>query len=221
MDLINFCSEPTICSLYSILRTIFYLQVLELSYNRLRRLKRSELSRYSGLGILYLSDNMLQSLETDTFDDLKYLSVLDLSLNGITIIPAGILQLPSLEKLYLKHNTNMNLDDALEKLKIISSPLNYLDISFTTDENFIPEFPNLKLVPYLKTLNITNNRYSSMKPKHFAGLCKMSMLLSGNVSTGFDDPCDCWKINNWLTERNVVFTPFTCPGLNTCKYFNI
>lgn len=191
-----------------------------MSYNRLRKITRLEVNQYSNLRILYLAENFLFNLENDIFVDLRYLTVLDLSMNDITKIPDHIFQLPSLEKLFLRQNLNMNLDDALDNVKTILSPLILLDISFTTDDSNVPEFPKLGKMPFLHTLNITGNMYSLMLPKHFAGLCKLSVLISANVTGAFDDPCDCWKINEWLMQRSVVFIPLKCPGVKRSK-FNI
>lgn len=188
-----------------------------MSYNRLRRLTRSEISRFSGLSVLYLSDNILHIFEEDAFDDLKSLVVLDLGLNAITKVPVRIFQLPLLEKLYLRHNQNMKLNEALEEIRPISSPLTYLDISFTTEEFNVPEFPDLGMMPLLTLLNASHNTYSLMKPKHISGLCRMLFFVSENITTTFDDPCDCWKINDWLTLRSVAFTPLTCPVLKPSK----
>lgn len=39
----------------------------------------------------------------------------------------------------------------------------------------------------------------------------MQILANSNATAEFENDCDCWKINRWLTERKVVFTPFPCP----------
>lgn len=168
--------------------------------------------------MLYLADNLLLSIEEDTFLDLESLNVLDLGMNAISFLPVHIFQLPSLERLYLRQNQNANLDDALDKVRPIISPLTFLDISFTTDVDNIPEFPNFGMLPFLITLNVTGNKYSLIKPIHFAGLCKMQVLLSENVTGSFEDSCDCWRINRWLERRNVLFRPFTCPVMRNCEY---
>lgn len=176
------------------------------------------MKQFSGLRILYLAENFLSNLDDDTFVDLQYINVLDLSMNGITTFPVHIFQLPSLEKLYLRQNLNMNLDDALEKIKPILSPLTFLDISFTTEEANLPEFPDFGIMPFIHTLNITGNMYSLILPRHFAGFCRMGILITDNVTAAFDNPCDCWRLNDWLMQRNVVFRHFTCPGIKRGKY---
>lgn len=192
--------------------------MLDLTHNRLRKIQRHEVGQYSNLLMLYLEDNFLVEIEEDTFSDLTNLLVLDLGLNSIATLPSHILHLPSLEKLYLRRNQDIKMERALRKS--ISSPLNYLDISYTTDEDNIPEFPNLGILPHLLTLNISGNMYSSIKPKHFAGFCRLSLLLAANVSGGYDDPCDCWRINTWFTSRGVqLLTPLPCSIVLKCKTF--
>lgn len=53
--------------------------------------------------------------------------------------------------------------------------------------------------------------FNLISPKHFAQLCNLQILSNENVTTDFLKDCDCWKINRWLTDRNVKFSFFTCP----------
>lgn len=187
-------------------------EVLELTYNRIRKVGKSDLSRFKYLTILYLTDNLISNLDGETFKDLPSLSALDLSLNALTKIPPTIFKLPALKSLYLSQNANMNIAHVVKEAKPISSPLTLLDISHMTDEGSTPpEFPDFGPLPLLATLNITRNQYVAMTPKHFAELCNLQIFVNINASVNYNDDCDCWIINNWLKERNVEFVPFRCP----------
>lgn len=166
---------------------------------------------FTGLKILYLADNLLVKLDDDLFLDMRYLQVLDLSINSLATVPTHVFQLESLQKLFLSQNMNLNLDYALKKVRPMFSPLTLLDLSFTTDDDNVPEFPKLGIMPNLLLLNITGNKYSSMKASDFAGLCKMKVLASANVTARFKVGCECWKINEWLKNKGVDFAPFICP----------
>ncbi|KAG5871476.1 hypothetical protein JTB14_002803 [Gonioctena quinquepunctata] len=185
-------------------------EAIELTFNRIRKLTRSDLSQFSDLQLLYLQDNLIVKLDDDVFTDLHSVFALDLSINEITKVPVSIFKMPSLATLYLSKNSNMNIIDALETAKPIASPLQKVDISFTTDEENITEFPDFGPLPSLIQLNITGNKYIIMKLKNFVGFCSLEVLLNDNVTTGFEKACDCWRINRWMNVSGVKFTPFAC-----------
>ncbi|KAJ8930841.1 hypothetical protein NQ314_016258 [Rhamnusium bicolor] len=162
-------------------------EVIELTFNRIRKVNKSDLSRFGYLTILYLTDNLLSNLDDEVFKGLESLSTLDLSLNAITKVPSSLFQLPSLNKLYLSQNLNINIIDAVEEAKPISCPLTMLDISLTTYEDNILDFPDFGIMPLLATLNITGNLYIKITPKHFAGLCSLQILINTNVTTDDSD----------------------------------
>ncbi|CAH1153612.1 unnamed protein product [Phaedon cochleariae] len=186
-------------------------EVIDLSFNRIRKVSRSDLSQFKYLKFLYLSDNMINNLDDDTFQDSEDLTTLDLSLNDLFKLPSTIFQLPSLKTLYLSQNQNMNIVDMMLVLnKPILSPLVQIDLSYTTCGENISEFPNFGLLPFLIQLNISGNQYSTMTPRDLMGFCNLQILINDNVTTGFDDACDCWKINHWLTEKKARFSMFPC-----------
>lgn len=172
-------------------------------------LRENDLSRYSSLKFLYLTDNMINKIHQDAFFYNTDLRVLDLSLNGIIKLPPQVLQLPSLEKLFLSKNANMNIIDAVDKAKPISSPLKELDIGF----NEIDTLPDFGMMPHLVKLNITGNPEVEMSLKSFAGLCNLQILSMDNVTAVFEDPCECWILEKWLRDRNVMFSSWECPSL--------
>ncbi|XP_060537340.1 tsukushi [Cylas formicarius] len=186
------------------------IEVIELSYNRIRKLNKGDLSNYGYVKHLYLTDNLIMNLEGECFKDLNYLETLDLSLNAIRNVPPAIFQLPSLKTLYLSQNLNINIAETIEKAKPISSPLSKLDFSFITEREDIVDFPDFGEMPFLAFLNITGNHFSYISPRHFAGMCNLQILANENVTNEFEDNCDCWRINNWLLTKNVKFTLFPC-----------
>ncbi|XP_066152962.1 tsukushi-like isoform X2 [Euwallacea fornicatus] len=198
------------------------IDVLELSKNRIRKVGKEDLSLYTQLTHLYLSDNLIVNLEDDTFGELSSLETLDLSTNAITKIPASLFKLSSLKTLYLSNNMNINIAELIEEATPIhESSLTKLDISFITEENSPTDFPDFTELPLVANLNITGDQFSVISPEHFAKLCNLQILANHNVTTEYEDVCDCWKINNWLTSRKVQFTPFYCSlneqGLSACS----
>lgn len=173
-------------------------------------MNRSDLSKFGYLKLLYLNENFFDSLQNDTFEDMNSLVSLDLSQNNIKRIPHSVFKLQSLNKLYLRQNFELNMAASLEGVKPILSPLSMIDISSTTDEVFASEFPDFGPMPHLTTLNISENRYQVLTPKHLAGLCNLHTLININVSNNYEDYCDCWVINKWLSKRKVQFKTFIC-----------
>ncbi|RZC42812.1 protein phosphatase 1 regulatory subunit SDS22, partial [Asbolus verrucosus] len=184
-------------------------EIIDLSFNRIRKLKKDDLSRYSDIKILYLNDNAIISIDEEIFEGMDDLTTLDLSLNSISKLPAMVFQLPSLKSLYLGQNLNMNIVEVVESAKPVTSPLIQLDISYVMSEeaNQLPEFG---ILPFLTKYVIAENKLKNVTTKQFAGLCSLDKLNTTNVSIEFADPCDCWQINKWLKKRKVQFTLFEC-----------
>ncbi|XP_056646485.1 uncharacterized protein LOC130451476 [Diorhabda sublineata] len=194
-------------------------EIIDLSFNRIRKITKADIDRFKYLKFLYLADNLLTNIEIDVFEDADDLTTLDLSLNAINRVPPVIFQLPSLTSLYLSQNLNINIVDAIEVSKPIVSPLTQIDISQTTDEDNYSDFPNFGILPFLLFLNITRNFYFNLTPRFFMGLCNLQKLINDNVTTDFEDPCDCWRINYWLKDKHVKFSPFRCEIVESqCKY---
>lgn len=149
------------------------------------------------------------AINEESFEGKDYLQILDLTLNGLTKVPPVLFHLPSLQVLYLSQNLNMNIADAIEEAKPITSPLLRLDISYVMTEE-PNELPDLGLIPTLEKYNISGNKVLSLKPKHFAGLCSLKILDKTNMSIHYEQPCDCWTINRWLKDRHVAFEDFVC-----------
>lgn len=58
--------------------SIISLQVLDLSFNRIKKLKRSSFQPYKSVKYLLLYENMIQSVEPGTFSHLTSLQVIDI-----------------------------------------------------------------------------------------------------------------------------------------------
>ncbi|XP_050313994.1 leucine-rich repeat and immunoglobulin-like domain-containing nogo receptor-interacting protein 2 isoform X2 [Anthonomus grandis grandis] len=187
-------------------------EVIDLSYNRIRRISKDDLEQYPYITHLYLSDNLLTKLEKDTFSPLKNLQILDLSINDLsTDSISEVFQIPTLKALYLSQNINSNIVESIEKVNLSSqSTLTKLDISYITAEGS-SNFPDLCKFPMIAFLNVTGNQFNFISTRQFAGLCNLQILVNVNMSANFENHCDCWNINKWLAARNVKFTAFKCP----------
>lgn len=180
-----------------------------MSVNRIRKLGRNDLNRYSDLQILYLQDNLITFIDDDAFAGQNDLHTLDLSLNAITKVPPMIFQLPSLKSLYLGQNMNINYVEVIEQPVHITKSLIHLDISYTMiDEHY--ELPQLGTLPFFTKYNISGNKLFAVKTKHFAGLCSLKSIDTTNVTIEYQTPCDCWTVNKWLQSRKVQFKILEC-----------
>ncbi|XP_019765488.2 uncharacterized protein LOC109541159 isoform X1 [Dendroctonus ponderosae] len=188
-------------------------EVVELSYNRIRKVEYDDLHRYPYITHLYLTDNLISKLDDDIFKDSTSLETLDLSVNALFRVPPSIFQLPTLKTLYLSQNMNINVAESLENAKpILQSTLTKLDISYITEDGYATDFPDFSDLPLLAFVNISGDQFNYLSPRHFAGLCNLQILANSNATAEFENDCDCWKINRWLAERKVVFTDFQCPN---------
>lgn len=125
------------------------IQVLDLTYNRLRELTNSSFINYPYLKILYLEDNSISSIEYSAFEPLNDLEILDLSYNSLHSIPDALHSLPVLRKINLSRNLFVSV------LFMDSLPsVEYLSLS----ECRLRELPNLEALPRLLSLNVSNNR---------------------------------------------------------------
>lgn len=199
------------------------LQVLDLSLNRISKITKKNMERFSRLKYLYLSDNKIMTIDPDAFDSNTDLQVLDLSLNTFTTLPKTIFQLPSLRKLYLSEDEWLDIVKAVDDAKPITSPLESIDISAIDMETL----PDLGVMPHLLKYNLSNIPSEvKVSTRHFAGLCNLRFLENVKLRATFDDPCECLSLENWLRERKVKFKPFNCElevaeGEETGKVFGL
>ncbi|XP_043643205.1 leucine-rich repeat-containing protein 4B [Drosophila teissieri] len=165
-------------------------EVLDLSHNRIRRLKTSSFQRYTDIKFLMLYDNMILSVEVGTFEPLTSLQEIDLSNNGLTTIPLELFQLPRLRNLYIDSNelTSLNLD-ALEKP--IRAPLEYLNVAACE----LQELPDLGILPKLWQLNASMNPLENFRIDSLANMCHLQVI---DLTKSQLSQCGCQQVTNHL-----------------------
>lgn len=188
-----------------------------MDHNGLRKIAANDLTSFNTLQFLKIKDNLIVDVEEHAFSTMRKLRMLDLSNNTIKHIPSEVFMLPSLEKLSISYNTQVNLTNSLRQLKYVTSPLKEIDVSFTTNKNIPQEFPNFGEIPYLQHLNISGNYYVTIRPTHIAGLCNLEFFGTTNLTVVSYDGCDCWMLNDWLEMRNVLYEPLKCEFPSSCK----
>lgn len=174
--------------------------------NRIREITEEDLKPYSYLQILYLSDNILTEIDEHALEDLTSLHTVDVSLNAFYKIPSSLFYLPALRKLLLGGIKNPKMLENIESTVPITSPLIQLDLSY----NKLERLPILGELPTLNYYNVTGNKNVKLNTTMFAGLCTLQELIDADFSASFDDPCDCYVLEQWLTARRVKFTQFNC-----------
>ncbi|XP_023931592.1 leucine-rich repeat-containing protein 4C-like [Lingula anatina] len=156
---------------------------IDLSYNRITRIRSGNFAHLRNLSRLNLSDNRIGSLELGAFVDVPNLRVLNLRSNYLRMdyesFPRGVFKnLPQLQWLDLKNNTNrypkenydFSGDNGRCTLKKLSknvfynlrySQLEHLDLAFCElykIDNFTFSF-----LPMIKTLDLSGNKYLGLK----------------------------------------------------------
>ncbi|XP_022904801.1 nephrocan-like [Onthophagus taurus] len=183
------------------------IEVLDLSFNRLRDIQKDDFDSYPNIQVLYLSDNFIREIHNESFMDKPYLEGLDLSSNAFYHIPISIFHLSQLKWLHLSNIANPGMVEQIEKAVPITSPLTYLDLT----NNKLTRLPDLGELPTLLHLNVSENKNSVLvNISTFAGLCSLKVFANENFKGSFNDPCDCLYLNRWLIQRGVVFSNFSC-----------
>ncbi|XP_016990451.2 decorin [Drosophila rhopaloa] len=165
-------------------------EVLDLSHNRIKKLKSGSFQKYTDIQFLMLFENMILSVEPGTFEPLTSLQEIDLSNNGLTTIPLELFQLPRLRNLYIDSNelTSLNLQ-ALEKP--IRAPLEYLNIASCE----LQELPDLGILPKLWQLNASMNPLQDFKIDSLANLCHLQVI---DLTKSRLSQCGCQQVTNHL-----------------------
>ncbi|KAG5679509.1 hypothetical protein PVAND_009072 [Polypedilum vanderplanki] len=185
-------------------------EVLDISQNRIKDLRRDSFDTLLDLKFLYLQENVIRSIQDDTFAKLTDLEALDLSGNGIMKIPTEIFFLPRLRNLYLADNVITTFDNIP---KTIIAPLQKLSLA----KNKLLEIPKeLGILPELYHLNISSNPLSFLKPEQFSPFCHLREV---NISDSQMDSCDCENVVKYLTlKRQVDIFMFYCDAIPAnCK----
>ncbi|KAK9696230.1 Leucine rich repeat [Popillia japonica] len=170
------------------------IEVIDLSWNRIRKIVEDDLKRYKSLKILYLDENMIMNVDENAFTSMTSLEILDMSWNS--------------------YNQNTNILEDIERLKPITSPLQYLELAFDD----LNELPDLGVLPTLFYFNITGNANVKFNSSKFAGICNLKALNNNDTTASFDDPCECWSLEKWLEGRGVEFQSFSCKAkIDSCN----
>lgn len=176
------------------------IQILDASKNRFRELTNDSLARYKSLSYLYLNDNFMITIHEAAFDNLRYLEVLDLTMNGFADLPKSLFSLPYLRKVYLAGN---QLPDYVFNLEV-KSPLTFLQLS----KNKLCKIPQFDPLPSLVHLNVSWNSIRTISTEDLAPFCSLKVLdLTGNPVHFDVNTCGCQLFNSWLKEREIRSYP--------------
>uniref|UniRef100_A0A915L7V0 LRRCT domain-containing protein n=1 Tax=Romanomermis culicivorax TaxID=13658 RepID=A0A915L7V0_ROMCU len=156
------------------------LEYLDLSNNKIFEIERGAFFRLQKLKVLRLNNNMITSLSIETFLGLTELRVLDLGQNSLTRLATSVFSdLPRLETLNLSSNLLNNIaPGALTNLRSLKQ-LHLADNQLTDLQNGEMIF---RPIQSLKILNLQQNRLTSLDDDTFSMLGKLEILnLSSNL----------------------------------------
>lgn len=172
-------------------------EILDLAFNRIKKLRRHSFERYGKIKYLLLYENMIQSVEPETFAHLSSLQEIDLSNNALLTIPLEIFQLPSLRNLYVDSNDLIYLNNDLKRLeKPIQAPLEYLNVA----ECGLQDLPDLGIVPYLWQINASSNPLKDITTETFANMCHLKSI--DLLKTQMPN-CACHQIVQYISLRKI------------------
>lgn len=174
------------------------LEILDLSYNRIRDLNRHSFARYSDVKYLYLFENLIQTFEPGTFSQLTSLEAIDLSTNALTTIPPELFQLPMLRNLYVANNNLMfSSSNPFSLEEPVQAPLQVLSLAHCK----IKLLPDLGVLPDLWQLNISSNPLSELSVEQFAPMCNLRQL---DMNDTQPELCACQAITAQLNARRTL-----------------
>lgn len=160
------------------------LKILNLSYNRIRRIEGMPFQSLVSLQVLNLRDNIVEYIAEKAFSHLTSLKVLDLTNNRLRLIEAETFNgLMNLHELWLPNN-HMELihSDAFMNL----TRLHYLSLK----NNSLTSFPMaINKMEYLQNLDLSFNSMSNITNDTFENLKSLAALdlkynFIGNLSRG-------------------------------------
>lgn len=147
---------------------------------------------------------MIVTIESGTFDGLKKLDTLDLSMNALLEIPTSIFHLPSLKKLSLSENIRLDVTSLIEASLPITAPIKDLDISSSP---LLTRLPQMGSFVALVHLNISGNNLTELSVNSFVGLCNLKYFTSVNVNVRFNSSCECRRLQVWMEHAEVNSKP--------------
>ncbi|KAJ6644258.1 Tsukushi, partial [Pseudolycoriella hygida] len=174
------------------------LEILDVSFNRIRELNEHSFSRYTDVRYLYLFENMIQSIGPNTFAQLTYLEAIDLSTNGLTTLPMELFSLPALRHLHAADNPMIHLHKDLKNVsKPVSAPLKLINLS-SCKLNKVPDFG---VLPDLWKLNISSNDMLDITPQQLSPLCGLTTIDVNNTRI---PPCPCHTLVTYFRKRSIA-----------------
>ncbi|CAD7014813.1 leucine-rich repeat and immunoglobulin-like domain-containing nogo receptor-interacting protein 1 isoform X2 [Ceratitis capitata] len=185
-------------------------EILDLAFNRIKKLKRNSFERYTSVEILVLYENKIQSVEPGTFAQLTSLEEIDLSNNALVSIPLEIFQLPSLRNLYVDSNELFNLDRDLQALQTpIQAPLEYLNVA----DCGLTNLPNLGVLPKLWQINASTNPLTDLTMDTLANTCNLRTI---DLTKTELSNCACQQVTRYLqyVGASVKFVPICVETLD-------
>ena len=145
---------------------------------------------------------MISYIENGTFDPLQNLEVIRLSRNALDRIPAGVLQLPNIRKIFMDNNRLISGGG------IVGVPASDSLVSLTLAHCHLKELPPLEMFPNLVELNMTANNLKTISPEQLASVCQLHWLdISGNPELSQDisgDGCACHLLTSWIADKNII-----------------
>lgn len=173
------------CCYFQSLSSLQFLEILDLSFNRLPLLPRDFSHGLGALLELRLHHNLLQHLAPPSMDQLESLRKLDLSHNRVRTLEAGLLNhLGHLRYLNLEGNELNAVDDSLltrqQRLEVLH--LGHNNISLIESEALTP----------LRSLNLLGLRGNQLEHVHFRVFLGLRTASSTYLQLALNPwTCDC------------------------------
>lgn len=165
----------------SVFDKLEYLEILDLSWNKITSIHENGFKGLSSLRALKLSRNQLQKFKLHTFDNVPLLEELYLNNNHIETIEDGTLRLPNLKHLDLSHNKLKELSNLIFK---DCTQLEYLDLRSNHITFIRRSIYNLNSLQYL---NLDNNRISDVYFRAIVRLPSLEHLSIENNGVALND----------------------------------
>ncbi|XP_037034662.1 asporin-like [Bradysia coprophila] len=190
------------------------LEILDVSFNRIRELNENSFARYTDIKYLYLFENMIQTIEPNTFAQLTDLEAIDISTNGLTTLPMGLFSLPLLRNVHASDNPLVHLHKDLENLaKPISAPLQLINLA-SCKLNKVPDFG---VLPDLYMLNISSNELFDVTPQQFSPMCGLNSI---DVNDTKIPPCQCQALSFYFRRRAITVKNLMNCDASSAELFN-
>ncbi|KAH9510024.1 hypothetical protein Btru_044856 [Bulinus truncatus] len=197
---------------------------LDLSNNQLQHLTREMFQDFQSLVYLNLSNNNISLIENTTFTDLIYLEILDLSFNNINTFPWDSLNgLGKLSQLILNNN-NIHLEVNSTDMSPYLRPVTMLDIA----NNPITELPSnfFHPFPFLRSLNVANCSIQEIDQTVFDNMKHLEKLnLSNNNIKFISQPLFQETSLKWLSISDMpnltTLSHEAFHGLSGLEYLNL